>query len=153
MVEGRALERLRPQLHDIEAEAQIFSHCHQRAFRTAGAAKRVAEVVPGLALREGNIACCGMGFTFGYQPDVVPVSLQMGEQALFPQIRKEGRDTLLIADGFACRKQIQDGTGRSARHTAVLLKLAMLAAPPTAGDASPKAAAKRLARSRRRYFE
>jgi Fe-S oxidoreductase len=153
MSEGKALERLKPQLSDIEAEALMFSHCHQRAFGTAGLAKQVAGVVPGLTVREGDITCCGMGFSFGYRPDVVPVSLQMGEQALFPQIRKTGRDTLLLADGFACRKQIQDGTGRSARHTAVLLKLALLAGEKGAPGASPKTAAKRLARWRRRYFQ
>ena len=153
MSKGKALEILKPKLHDIETDALVFSHCHQRAFGTAGLARQVAEVVPGLSLREGDIGCCGMGFSFGYRPDVVPVSLQMGERALFPQIRRTGRDTLLLADGFACRKQIQDGTGRSARHTAVLLKLALLAGETGRGDESGKAAAKRLARWRRRYFQ
>ncbi len=153
MLEGRALERLKDQLHAIEADALMFSHCHQRAFGTAELAKQVAGVVPGLSLREGDIACCGMGTTFGYRPDVVTTSLQMGEQALFPQIRRTGRDTLLLADGFACRKQIQDGTGRNARHTAVLLKLALLAGGRPVRGESGKAAAKRLARWRRRYFQ
>jgi Fe-S oxidoreductase len=153
MTEGKALANLKPQLHDIEADALMFSHCHQRAFGTAGLARQVAGVVPGLTVREGDITCCGMGFSFGYRPEVVPVSLQMGEQALFPQIRRTGRDTLLLADGFACRKQIQDGTGRNARHTAVLLKLALLAAEKPGEGSSGKAAARRLARWRRRYFQ
>jgi Fe-S oxidoreductase len=154
MSEGKALATLKPQLNDIEADALMFSHCHQRAFATAGLAKQVAQVVPGLTVREGDITCCGMGFSFGYRPDVVRTSLQMGEQSLFPQIRRTGRDTLLLADGFACRKQIQDGTGRSARHTAVLLKLALLAGETAgAGRTSSRSAARRLARWRRRYFQ
>jgi len=152
MTEAAPAQTLAPQLHPIEAEALQFSHCHQRAFGTAALAKQVAQMVPGLTLRQGDIACCGMGVAFGYQPDVVGVSLQMGEQALFPQIRKTGRDTLLLADGFACRKQILDGTGRGARHTAVLLKLALLAGQRAGASKSGGADPKRLARWRRRYF-
>ncbi len=154
MAQKKPLETLKVQLHDVEADAVMFSHCHQRVYGTAALAKQVAEVVPGLTLREGEIACCGMGTAFGYRPDLVSVSLQMGEQALFPQIRKTGRDTLLLADGFACRKQIQDGTGRTARHIAVLIKLALLAGERAGpGDSGGAAAKQRVARWRRRYFQ
>jgi FAD/FMN-containing dehydrogenase/Fe-S oxidoreductase len=149
-----AMAKLAPRLHEIEADALLFSHCHQRAFGTAARAKKLAKIVPGLTLREGDITCCGMGGSFGYRPDCVGVSLQMGEQALFPRIRAAGRDTLLLADGFACRKQIQDGTGRGARHTAVLLKLALLAGERASAGAAGKAEVqKRLKRWRRRYFK
>jgi FAD/FMN-containing dehydrogenase/Fe-S oxidoreductase len=147
-----AIATLTPQLHRIEADALLFSHCHQRAFGTAARAKKLAGIVPGLTLREGDITCCGMGGSFGYRPDCVSVSLQMGEQALFPRIRASGRDTLLLADGFACRKQIQDGTGRSARHIAVLLKLALLAGEKARSGDGEKEAQRRLKRWRRRYF-
>jgi Fe-S oxidoreductase len=149
-----AIATLTPQLHEIEADALLFSHCHQRAYGTAASAKKLAGIVPGLTLREGDITCCGMGGSFGYRPDCVSVSLQMGEQALFPRIRAAGRDTLLLADGFACRKQIQDGTGRNARHVAVLLKLALLAGETARrGEGKKAAAQKRLKRWRRRYFQ
>lgn len=152
MTQPGVLDRLAPKLSDIEAEALAFSHCHQRAFGTAALSSQVTSVVPGLTLKQGDIACCGMGCSFGYRPDTVSVSLQMGEQALFPQIRRTDRDTLLLADGFACRKQIQDGTGRNARHTAVLLKLALLAGERAAAGARDDKAARRLARWRGRYF-
>lgn len=135
--QGQAAKTLAAKLHPIETEALLFTHCHQRAFATAPLVEGVAGLVPGLAVKRGEIACCGMGTSFGYMPGMVSQSLQMGEQALFPQIRRTGQDTLLLADGFACRKQIQDGTGRGARHIAVLLKLALLAgATPHAGHAS-----------------
>ena len=152
MSDEKAVKILTPKLHPIEAEALMFSHCHQRAFGTAAQAKSVAGIVPGLTVREGDITCCGMGVGFGYRPDTVGVSLQMGEQGLFPQIRRTERDTLLLADGFACRKQIQDGTGRGARHTAVLLKLALLMGERAGRGETEKGAAKRLARWRRSYF-
>jgi hypothetical protein len=99
-----------------------------------------------------------MGTTFGYRPDNVAASLRMGELSLFPQIRRTGRDTLIVADGFSCRRQIADGTGRTARHTAVLLKLA-LAAKEKFGDEGDAPGgrndklARRLSRLRRSYFK
>jgi hypothetical protein len=99
-----------------------------------------------------------MGTSFGYRPDAVSASLRMGELSLFPQIRRASPDTLLIADGFACRKQIGDGTGRTARHTAVLLKLALAAKEKfghdsDAGPTKDKRLTKRLLRLRGHYFK
>ncbi len=153
-----AAAALQPRLRRIEAEALIAAHCHQHAFGTAPLARKTAGLVPGMTVIEAEKACCGMGTCFGYRPEAVAPSLRMGELSLFPQIRRTGRDTLLIADGFACRRQISDGTGRTARHTAVLLKLA-LAAKEKFGDeddASGKKSAKlakRLSRLRRSYFK
>ena len=45
--------------------------------------------------------------------------------ALFPAIRKVGRDAFVAATGYSCRKQIQDGLGRPARHPAFILELAL----------------------------
>jgi len=158
MTRPAAAAALQPALRHIEAEALIAPHCHQHAFGTAPLARKTAGLVPGMTVIEAEKACCGMGTCFGYRPEAVASSLRMGELSLFPQIRRTGRDTLLIADGFACRRQISDGTGRTARHTAVLLKLA-LAAKEKFGDADEaggkKSAklAKRLSRLRRSYFK
>ena len=158
MTRPEAAGALQPRLRRIEAEALIAPHCHQHAFGTAPLVRKTAGLVPGMTVIEAEKACCGMGTCFGYRPESVAPSLRMGELSLFPQIRRTGRDTLLIADGFACRRQISDGTGRTARHTAVLLKLA-LAAKEKFGDvddASGKKSAKlakRLSRLRRSYFK
>lgn len=151
-------KKLQPHLREIEAETLHFSHCHQNAFSTAELAKQAIELVPGISVIETEKTCCGMGTCFGYAPDTVTASLQMGEQSLFPEIRKRGRNTLIIGDGFACRKQIKDGTGRTARHTAVLLKLALAAkekfgAKPDNDTEIDDALAKRVLRLRRYYFK
>ena len=49
----------------------------------------------------------------------------MAELALFPAIRKAGRDALVAATAYSCRKQIHDGLGLTARHPAALLELAL----------------------------
>jgi Fe-S oxidoreductase len=152
-----AAKTLTPLLLQIEAEVLFFAHCHQHAFGTAALARQIAALVPGTIMIEAEKACCGMGTTFGYRPETVSSSLGMGELSLFPQIRRAGRNTLLVADGFACRKQIADGTGRAARHSAVLLKLALAAKEKFGrewddGKANSGNLARRLSRLRRDYF-
>ena len=157
MSEPAAAQALTPRLLKIEAEILFSAHCHQHAFGTAGLARQVAAMVPGTIVIEAEKACCGMGTTFGYRPEAVSSSLGMGELSLFPQIRRTGRNTLLVADGFACRKQIADGTGRTARHSAVLLKLALAAKQKFGrewndGSANDGKLARRLTRLRKDYF-
>jgi len=157
MSQSFAVQRIQDRLMHIEAEALFAAHCHQRSFGTAAQARKVAGIVPGIKVIEADPACCGMGTSFGYRPETVETSFRMGELSLFPQIRRAARDTLIISDGFACRRQISDGTGRTARHTAVLLKLA-LAAKERFGaqkdDAFRKDSrlGKRLTRLQRHYF-
>ena len=49
----------------------------------------------------------------------------MAEQSLLPAIRSAAPETLIVADGFSCRHQIGDGTGRDAMHVARVLELAL----------------------------
>jgi hypothetical protein len=40
-------------------------------------------------------------------------------------VRKAPADWLIIADGFSCREQIRQGTGRHALHLAEVLQMAL----------------------------
>lgn len=40
---------------------------------------------------------------------------------LLPAVREAAADTLVLADGFSCRTQIEQGTGRHGRHLAEVL--------------------------------
>jgi Fe-S oxidoreductase len=71
-------------------------------------------------------SCCGMAGAFGYGADTHEVSLAMGELSLLPAVRKAAPDTVIAADGFSCRHQIRDGTGREALHVARILHHAMV---------------------------
>ena len=51
--------------------------------------------------------------------------MTIAEQALLPAVRSAGSDTLIIADGFSCREQIQHGTGRYPLHPAEILEFAL----------------------------
>jgi len=47
-----------------------------------------------------------------------------------PAVREADADTLVIADGFSCREQITQGTGRTPRHLAEVLRTALAHPPP-----------------------
>jgi hypothetical protein len=66
-----------------------------------------------------------MAGPFGFQKDKFEISQAIGERVLLPAVRRAAPDTLIVADGFSCREQILQGTGRSARHLAEVLKMAM----------------------------
>jgi hypothetical protein len=52
---------------------------------------------------------------------------------LLPAVRAALPDTLIVADGFSCREQIAQATGRHAMHLAELLKMACPERSRTAG--------------------
>jgi Fe-S oxidoreductase len=70
--------------------------------------------------------CCGMAGSFGYEKDKYEVSTQIGEQTLFPAVRKATKETIIAANGTSCRHQIKDGTNRSAKHPVTILREALL---------------------------
>jgi Fe-S oxidoreductase len=66
-----------------------------------------------------------MAGAYGYGADTYEMSIAMGEDALLPAVRNADEATLLVADGFSCRHQIRDGTGRNARHAVHILDEAL----------------------------
>jgi hypothetical protein len=51
-----------------------------------------------------------------------------GERVLLPAVRAAEADTLIVADGFSCREQIEESTGRRTLHLAEVLRTGL--APP-----------------------
>ncbi len=51
--------------------------------------------------------------------------MKMAESSLLPKVREADADTLIAADGFSCRHQISDGTGRTGLHVARILEQAL----------------------------
>ncbi len=79
-----------------------------------------------------DAGCCGMAGSFGFDADKYAVSQAIGERVLLPAVRKASSDTLIVSDGFSCREQIAQGTGREALHLADALKIALQR--PAIGD-------------------
>ena len=70
-----------------------------------------------------------MAGSFGFEAEHYDISVKVGERMLLPAVRAADNDTLVIADGFSCREQIADLTGRGALHLAQVLQMAMREGP------------------------
>ena len=66
-----------------------------------------------------------MAGSFGFHKEHYPISQAIGELELLPAVRQAPPDWLIIADGFSCREQIAQGTGRHALHLAEVLQMAL----------------------------
>ncbi len=98
------------------ATASIHGHCHQKAAGTADATSRALSAVAGVQGTLIESTCCGMAGSFGYTAKHLRTSRSMGELGLFPAVRAAPVNQTIIANGFSCRAQIRDGTGRQALH-------------------------------------
>jgi len=133
-----ATGRIPARLAGREGRILLHGHCHQKAFGAMGAVEKALGFIAGLTVETVESSCCGMAGAFGYGADTSEVSMAMGELSLLPAVRKAGSDTTIAADGFSCRHQIYDGTGRRAWHVARILRHAMLEpADALEPDASP----------------
>ena len=70
-----------------------------------------------------------MAGSFGFEADKYEVSIQCGERALLPAVRKSGLSTVVMADGFSCKEQIEQDTNRHALHLAEVMALALREGP------------------------
>ncbi len=108
--------------------ALLHGHCHQKAFGVMKATRKVLSWIPGFSYDIVETSCCGMAGSFGLEAEHYEASMEMAELKLLPSVRATPPEAPLIANGFSCRHQIEHGTGRKARHIALLLRDA-LAAP------------------------
>ena len=62
-----------------------------------------------------------MAGAFGFEKEHFRISMDIGEQTLFPAIRSQQGDVVVVSEGVSCRQQIEDGTGKRARHLVEVL--------------------------------
>ena len=108
----------------LRRKALVQGHCHHKAVIRFDAEDHVLQRL-GLDYEHPDSGCCGMAGAFGFQREHYDVSMRVGERVILPMVRQSGEDTLIIADGFSCREQIAQATGRHPLHIAEVLKMAM----------------------------
>ncbi|HZX33515.1 MAG TPA: FAD-binding and (Fe-S)-binding domain-containing protein [Rhodocyclaceae bacterium] len=111
-------------LGTLERKAVVHGHCHHHAIIKMTAEEAVLKKL-GLDYEILDSGCCGMAGSFGFEKDKYAVSMACGERVLLPAVRAAAPDTLVIADGYSCREQIVQTTGRQPLHLAQVLRLAM----------------------------
>jgi FAD/FMN-containing dehydrogenase/Fe-S oxidoreductase len=99
----------------------FHGHCHQKAEAGTAATVALLSRIPGVTVQELDAGCCGMAGSFGFESEHYEVSLQVGEDRLFPAVRSAPADAVIAATGVSCRQQIFHGTQRTAWHPAELV--------------------------------
>ncbi|QTE22985.1 FAD-binding and (Fe-S)-binding domain-containing protein [Polaribacter cellanae] len=104
---------------------KIHGHCHQKALSGTHASFQILNLPKNYSVTIMNTGCCGMAGSFGYEKEHYNVSMQVGEDTLFPKVRNTSEETEIVAAGTSCRHQIFDGTKRIAKHPITILKEAL----------------------------
>ncbi|HEY3055652.1 MAG TPA: FAD-linked oxidase C-terminal domain-containing protein [Thermoanaerobaculia bacterium] len=111
-------------LPQIRRRALVQAHCHHKSIMRFDAEEALLRRI-GLDVEHPDSGCCGMAGAFGFQREHYDVAMRVGERVILPAVREASEDTLIIADGFSCREQIAQATGRQPLHLAEVLKLGM----------------------------
>ncbi|WP_299214642.1 FAD-binding and (Fe-S)-binding domain-containing protein [uncultured Dokdonia sp.] len=120
------LGNIHPEQFSAKAKKiKIHAHCHQKALSSVAHTFAILNLPKNYTPTIIPSGCCGMAGSFGYEKEHYEVSMQMGEQTLFPAIRKASDDVIIAANGTSCRHQIKDGTQRVALHPVSILRQAL----------------------------
>src|SRR5579871_5689220 len=119
------LERYAPSLsvRSLEQTAIVQGHCHHKAILRLKSDKAILSKI-GLKYEVLESGCCGMAGAFGYEKEKYGISQACGERVLLPRVRTASEETLILADGFSCREQIEQATTRKTLHLAEALRMA-----------------------------
>ncbi len=108
----------------LSKKVLLHGHCHHKALMKMKDEESLLRKA-GVDLQSLDSGCCGMAGSFGFEKDNYNVSLAVGERVLLPAVRQATPETLIVSDGFSCREQILQTTGRRALHLAEVLQLAL----------------------------
>jgi Fe-S oxidoreductase len=107
----------------LDCDVLVHSHCHQKAlFGTKGDVALLSAL--GAKADFIDSGCCGMAGSFGFNPEHIETSKAVGELVLLPAVRQTSKETIILTNGFSCREQIEQETGRKVMHLAELLQKA-----------------------------
>lgn len=104
---------------------KIHGHCHQKSLSNMNASFNMLSLPLNFKVTLINSGCCGMAGSFGYEKEHYNLSMQVGEDTLFPKIRNTDMEVNIIASGTSCRHQIFDGTKRKSQHPISILRKVM----------------------------
>ncbi len=107
----------------LERKAIVQAHCHHKAVMRFDEEEAILRAM-GLDLTHPDSGCCGMAGAFGFDAKHYDLAMKVGERVILPFVRDADPETLIIADGFSCREQIEQGTGRKTLHFAEVIRLA-----------------------------
>ena len=103
------------------AQVILHGHCHHKAV-FGGPVNEIALLKKaGAAVELINSSCCGMAGPFGFEADKFEVSKAIANLGLLPAVNSAAPATIIVADGFSCREQINQLSDREGMHFAEVL--------------------------------
>lgn len=105
---------------------KLHGHCHQKSLASVEPSREILSLPVNYQVSVIPSGCCGMAGSFGYEKEHYELSMEIGGQILFPEIKLADSKTIISAPGTSCRQQIQDGTGRKAYHPVEILYDALI---------------------------
>jgi len=105
---------------------KLHGHCQQKSISSLVPAKKALSMPENYEVQLIPSGCCGMAGSFGYEKEHFDLSMQIGELVLFPTVRAQAEEVIIVASGTSCRHQIHDGTQRKAQHAAEVLYDALM---------------------------
>src|SRR5665648_308074 len=108
----------------VGGDALVQTHCHQHAV-IGFEADRALMKAAGIRATVPDSGCCGLAGNFGFERGHYEVSRAVGERVLLPAVRAATGATVIVADGFSCRTQIEQETDRRPLHLAQVLASAL----------------------------
>jgi Fe-S oxidoreductase len=103
------------------AHILLHGHCHHKAVFGGPGSEIELLRQAGAAVELIQAGCCGMAGPFGFEADKFEVSKTIANQGLLPAIRSAAPTTIVVADGFSCREQIDQLAHTKALHFAEVL--------------------------------
>ncbi len=111
-------------LPPLNRKAIVHGHCHHKSIMKMTDEEEVLGNL-GVDYEQPAPGCCGMAGSFGFEKEKYETSIAIGELELLPAVRKAPDDYLIIADGFSCREQIAQCTGRKTMHLAEVIQMGL----------------------------
>lgn len=105
---------------DASEPLLVHGHCHQKAVGAMKSMRKVLKLVPEIKFEFIDSSCCGGAGSFYLESEHAAYADAMANQALLPRLQ-QSPNARLIANGFACRRQISDNSPHQPKHLAVLL--------------------------------
>ncbi len=104
---------------------KIHGHCQQKSLSNMEPTFKMLSIPKNYKVTIINSGCCGMAGSFGYEKEHYQISMQIGEDTLFPKIRNANDHVIIVAAGTSCRHQIKDGTNKISKHPISVLRQAL----------------------------
>ncbi|TQM29657.1 FAD-binding and (Fe-S)-binding domain-containing protein [Nocardia bhagyanarayanae] len=102
-----------------DSRVVVQPHCHQHSVLGFAADRRI---LAGTGAQVTEITgCCGLAGNFGMQKGHYDISVAVAGNGLLPALREAPDDAVFLADGFSCRTQSAELTGRPGLHLAQFL--------------------------------